>query len=232
MSKSLRILTWMCMLSFSFGFRVTNKRWDISPSDPTLWIKVCPGSVTTINENDIGGGDVLAGVAGLTFRQVLQSVVDDYNNVSTSYVRLAIYPTDPNNPGTPVAGDSTFTIEKAGKRTIEICFEEMDVSKGLSGGFATLESEGKHYISCKIEVRPSHLEKAAFLTHIIAHEVGHCLSLMHPQEASNSVMSYFGNKKLRLQYDDYAGLTFAYPENEDYAKEVSTFGLMGCSPRN
>lgn len=232
MKKWKKILAWTFLAYVILGFRVTPFRWDISASDPTVWIKVCAENSAVIEENDITGSDVLAGVANLSFNQVLQSVIDDYNNVPTSYLRLALYPADPNNPGAPLAGDSAFTIAKAEKRTIEICFGSTDASAGLSGGYAMPKYEGRNLVSCQIKAKPEHAKKASFLTHLVVHELGHCFSLMHPQEGTRAVMSYFGEKKIRLQPDDMSGLTYKYPTDDSYAKESPTLGLSGCEPRN
>lgn len=193
---------------------------------------MCSGSVT-IENNDITDTDVLRGISGLTFDQVLQSVIDDYNNIPTSYLRLARYPADPNNPGTPAAGDSIFTIEKASKRTIEICFGETNAAAGISGGYAKAKYEGQYIVGCGIQAKAEHTKNARFLTHLVVHELGHCFGLEHPQESTNSVMSYFNNGEvfIRLQNDDYAGLTNRYPNEESYAKEEPTYGLSGCSPK-
>lgn len=232
MSRLKKITIWTFIVYFTLGFRVTPYRWDISLNDPTIWIKLCPENSATVEENDIAESDVLRGVANLSFNQVLQSVIDDYNNVPTSFLRLALYPADPNNPGAPIAGDSTFTIARAATRTIEICFGSTDVSAGLSGGYAMPKYQGRQIISCQIKAKPEHAKKASFLTHLIAHELGHCFSLMHTQESTHSAMSYFGAKRMRLQHDDAAGLTYQYPVDDSYAKETPTMGLSGCEPRN
>lgn len=232
MNLWIKILVWTFIVYTTLGFRLTQYRWDISASDPTVWIKVCADNAATIEENDIPEGDVLSGITNLTFSEVLQSVIDDYNSVPTSFLRLALYPADPNNPGAPLAGDSTFTIEKAATRTIEICFGSTDASAGLSGGYAMPEYQGRQFISCKIKAKPEHSKKALFLTHLVVHELGHCFGLMHAQEGTRAVMSYFGDKKFRLQNDDVAGLTYEYPIDASYAKETSTLGLSGCAPRN
>lgn len=230
MNKSIKFLIWGFILYMTLGFRIFSGKWDISKTDPTIWIKVCENTYT-VDENDFEEGDPLAGVTGLTFSQVLQSVIDDYNNIPTSYLRLALYPDDPNNPGTPLAGDSAFTIEKGETRTIEICFGDTDPRAGVSGGYAMPKTEGKKLIGCEIKAKEEYLEKSLFLTHLLTHEIGHCFALMHAQEGTKSVMSYFGEKKARLQNDDYAGITYNYPDDEDYAKEINTYGLTSCSPK-
>lgn len=232
MNQLFKLSVWVFILSLSLGFRVFPGKWQISKSDPTVWIKLC-NSTVTIEDNDITEDDALRGISGLTFDQVLQTVIDDYNNTPTSYLRLARYPSDPNNPGTPAAGESTFSIDKASKRTIEICFGETNSTAGVSGGYAKLKYEGQHIVGCDIQAKAEHAKKARFLTHLVTHELGHCFGLQHPQESTNSVMSYFNNGDvfIRLQNDDYAGLTNRYPDDETYAVEEPTYGLAGCSPK-
>lgn len=230
MRRLAKLLTWTFLVTLCFGFRVFPEKWDISKSDPTIWIKFCDTNYS-IEENDLESGDQLAGISGLTFNQVVQSIIDDYNNIPTSFLRLALYPSDPNNPGSPVAGDSAFTIEKASQRTIEICFGGTDAAAGVSGGHAKPTFEGRKIVRCEIKAKPEHTKKAKFLTHLLAHELGHCFGLEHPQESTNSVMSYFGNAIPRLGNDDASGITFGYPEEEAYGSESYTLGLTGCSPK-
>lgn len=230
MSRITKLIIWTFILSLSFGFRVFPGKWQISKTDPTIWIKLC-NSTVTVEENDIDESDPLYGVSGVTFTQVLQSVIDDYNSMPTSYLRLALYPTDPNNPGTPLAGDSTFTIEKAKNRTIEICFGGTNPTAGVSGGYAQPQTRAGQLIACNITAKSDYAKKAKFLTHLLTHELGHCFGLMHSQEGTHAAMSYFPKSPfLRLQNDDIAGLTYKYPEDESYAREKYTYGLSGCTP--
>lgn len=233
MKKILKFAPFIFILFLAVGFRISPGKWKISRTDPTIWVKLC-GTPSNIETNDITENDPLRGINGLTMNQVLQSVIDDYNNVPTSYLRLAMYPSDPNNPGAPAAGDSTFTIATAEKRTIEICFGETSPLAGLSGGYAEVKRSGDELIGCKITARPEVAKKARFLTHMIAHELGHCFGLQHPQESMTSVMSYFNQDDVlfRLQNDDLAGITFKYPDDDSYAEEAATFGLKGCAPRS
>lgn len=231
MKPTYRLIIWAFILTLSLGFRVVRGKWQISKSDPTIWIRLC-NSTVTVEENDITSNDPLAGLSGVTFTQVLQSVIDDYNNASTSYLRLAMYPADPNNPGTPIAGDSVFTSEKAKTRTIEICFGDTNPTAGVSGGYAQPKYQGGELVGCNISAKPDYAKKTTFLTHLLTHELGHCFGLMHAQEGTHAVMSYFSASTfLRLQNDDLAGLTYLYPEDDSYSRENYTFGLSGCSPK-
>ncbi len=234
MNRITKTLIWAFILSLSFGFRLNSRaKWDISKSDPTLWVKLCSSNFT-IAENDVYWGDPLQGLTNLTADQILQTIIDDYNSVPTSYLRLAKYPSDPNNPGAPLAGDSAFTITKASTRTIEICFGATD-SRVTSGGYAKPEIEGNKIVGCEIRAKTSFLNKASIATHLIAHEMGHCIGLNHPQDGTSSMMSYFTTEdriKMRIQDDDRAGFTYLYPEESSYADEAATFGLSGCEPKD
>ncbi len=232
MNKLFKGTVWLFILSMSSGFRVFPGKWQISKSDPTVWIKLCDSDFA-VDTNDMPSNDPLVNVNGLTYYQIIQSVIDDYNSVPSSFVRLALYPADPNNPGTPAAGDSAFSIATAATRTIQICFDGTNPAAGLSGGHAQAKYESGNIIGCEIKGRSDNTKKARFLTHLVTHELGHCFGLMHPQESTNSVMSYFNNDDVftRLQNDDDAGLSFRYPEDEAYAKEENTYGLKGCSPK-
>ena len=232
MKRFYKLTVWIFILSLSFGFRVFPGKWDISKTDPTIWIKTCNSDIT-IQDNDILDNDPLRDIIPVTYDQVIQSVIDDYNNIPTSYLRLALYPADPNNPGTPAVGDSVFTVETASKRTIEICFGETDPRAGISGGYAMPKYVGGKLVGCEIRARTEHTKKARFLTHLLVHELGHCFGLQHAQEGTNAVMSYFTKNDvfIRLQNDDSAGLTYLYPEDESYAKEEYTLGLKGCAPK-
>src|SRR5207253_5567170 len=115
-----RYLVWLFILPVIIGFRAVplGNSWAISKADPTLWIKMC--SIPTFDKTDFPAGDPLAGTTP-DFNAVLQAVINDYNNIGSSFVRLAVYPADPNNPGAPASGDSTFTGAAAEVRTITIC---------------------------------------------------------------------------------------------------------------
>jgi hypothetical protein len=229
MNTVLKISAWVIIAHFFIGFRVFDGKWRITKDDPTVWVRLCESDYT-IDENDIAEGDPLYGINGLTFDQVLTSIINDYNSVPTSFLKLAKYPTDTANPPAPTNGNSAFTLEKAAVRTLDICFKPTDASAGLSSAYAHSIFDGSDLVGCEITAKPDNLKKAHFLTHILTHEMGHCFGLMHPQESTKSVMSYFGEKKTRLQTDDYAGLTFKYPKEDSYAKETNTLGLQGCTP--
>ncbi len=225
-----RTVAALSVCSLLVGFRSFPFTWNISVGDPTIWVRLCSSS-PTIEKHDYPSGDSLAGQTP-SFQQVVQSVIDDINNVPTSYVRLAIYPTDPNNPGTALPGDSTFTLNRASERTIDVCFDGTSATAGLSAGHASARRENGRYVGCEIKARSESAKSGKFLVSLLTHELGHCLGLGHNFESTKSVMSYFASAEIiRLQNDDRAGLTFHYPEDSAMAAEQSTFGLGGCDPK-
>jgi len=217
-----RYLIWLLLLPVLFGFRAVPlaNNWAVSKSDPTLWIKMC--SIPVFSRTDFPEGDPLAGT-NPDFNAVLQSVIDDYNAVGSSFVRLAVYPADPNNPGAPAPGDSAFTTALGAVRTIDICFSHQT----FTGGFTVQKHEGNRVIGCSIKISDASSSNARAVARTLTHELGHCFGLAHPQETTHSVMSYFSDA-IRLQIDDKMGLTYLYPTSGS-AKENATLGLA-CAP--
>jgi hypothetical protein len=214
------------ILFFTLGFRTYpgGNNWGITSTDSTIWVKFC--SNLTFSSNDLPTGDVLAG-ATPTFDAAVAAVLDGYDNVTTSFVTLAPYPTDPNNPPAAATGDSTFTIAKASTRTIDVCF---DSSAGSSAGYSQQTWSGTEVTGCSIKLSPDLSSSVKNFSRLLAHEIGHCLGLTHSHESSTAIMSYFSTS-YRLQDDDKAGLTLLYPQNPSYSQESATFGLA-CTPKD
>jgi hypothetical protein len=127
--KTNKIIFGLLCLTLSMGFTLnTTKKWDISNSSRTLWVKLCSDIKTkTVTYNSASSSDTIAG-GSKTFTQVLAAIITDYNSVNSSYLRLAAYPDDPTNPGTAASGDTTFTTSVASTRTITIFTSSTSVS--------------------------------------------------------------------------------------------------------
>ena len=224
--KVINILMFTSMLS---GFTLlSDANWDISHTDPTLWVKMCNDTATKNFTNDLNNSaDELVGINTVTGARALTSVINDINNVNSAYIRLATYPADPNNPGTPATGDSTFTIAKAATRTIEVCISS--AGGVFNGGVAQPTFEGGRFTACTIKISEGNAESLKNFLGTLTHEIGHCLNLDHPMETTHSVMSYFRrNDDYRLMIDDKMALVHLYPNPSVDVKEKNSFGLS-CS---
>jgi hypothetical protein len=190
------------------GFRVypSPAKWNVTPNDPKLWLRFCERP--TITANDLPPDDPLYGQA-VTFETLTQSVIDDFNSLSTTYVRLADQATDP-----------SFGSADSTARVIEICFRDDSGPTGL----AMPRSIGMQMVTCEIALNIRAVGSAKNYVHVLTHELGHCLGLDHPQDTAFAIMSYF-NSDSRLQDDDKMGLTYLYPSDPSFAIENSTFGL-------
>lgn len=222
------------MIIFAFlssGFALLGSaRWDVSTAEPTLWIRSCGALKThswTSNNLDKNDSE-LSSITSPTYDQVIQSIINDYNNINKAYIRLAKFPDDPNNPGAPAAGDSVFTVAKGNVRTIDVCFSSTGPT---TGGHAQQEVEGKSVIGCDIEIKEKYKGDLQAFTGTLTHELGHCLGLDHPHETTNAIMSYFAAEdEIRLMIDDKMGLIYLYPIAGVDVKEENTLGLS-CSKK-
>lgn len=213
----------LALLPFTLGFRTFPgvNGWDVSVSDPTLWVRICREIAFTSAQ--LPAGDPL-GTTVPSYQAALQSILDDFNDVPGSFVRLAPYPADPSNPGAPAPGDSTFTLAKAEERTIDVCFGDQTFTAGHA--IPKWDPQGK-ITGCKIELNADEAQKAEDFVAVLTHELGHCLGLDHPQETDDAVMSYFSDA-IRLQIDDRMGLVHLYPQEASFGRERANLGLS-CS---
>jgi len=210
------------------GFRIySNDRWAISPEDPTVWIKFCNEDFRFIDVF-FPKGDPLYPNNG-SYQMVLQSILDDYNNIPTSWIRLARYPSDTTSPEAPGPGDSAFTLERAHQRTIDVCFYDGSKEDNVAGS-SELKTEGGQITGCKITMSSDHQKNSLMFIRTLTHELGHCFGLDHSQETVHSLMSYFSAALIiRLQPDDQMGMTYLYPREGAEGDEIPTFGLS-CNP--
>lgn len=218
--KSLNQVILILLSAFlACGFRLwVLQRWDVSKASPTLWLRVCDDSKpTTYSDNTMPDGDALGGQSP-TFKQAIQSIIDDFNNLPSTYLRLEMYPDDVNNP----AIGSEFTIAKADRRTVDICSLQVEWPKG---GHTQPTLDGDKITACHISLKKIDNLREFVLT--AGHELGHCIGLNHPQETVHAVMSYFGDrdKFVRYQIDDKMGFTYLYPSNPDKTREQFGFGM-------
>lgn len=222
----LKIIVLMLYVPLCFGFRKLplGNQWSITAADPTIWIKMC--ETTSFDENDMPSDDYLSTVDKTNFTAILQSIIDDYNNQGTSFVRLALYPDDPDNPPTPATGQSTFTRTAAETRTVDVCFS----TQTFTGGYAQQIIEEQKVVGCKIQLSKETRKKVLSFVRTLTHELGHCLGLDHAHETQHAIMSYHTNAH-RLRSDDIMGLSYLYPTNADYGQEQPTLGFS-CSPQN
>ncbi len=203
------------MIFLSLGFRVYpgGMKWDVSVSDPKIWLDFC--SRPNIGTNDLPSNDPLADTT-LTFDTAVTSVISDFNNLSTVFLTLADTLTDPE-----------FNSTLHSRRKISICFES---TGSQAGGVANFTYEGDQFTGCTITISPSELGSGKSFIRTMTHELGHCLGLDHPQETTHAIMSYYVDSNItRLQQDDIMGLTYLYPSDPNYSNEQPTLGLS-CVP--
>jgi hypothetical protein len=207
------------LLPFLVGFRtyLNTTPWDINNNNAAnrkIFVKY--SSASTNVSNDLGSKDPLGSAgANVTVEQLMDSIFDDFNNVDASFINLV--DTD----------DSDYDARKK-NREITISF---DGATGGNAGEAQFEISDGKFVNCTINAQSSLLDDAEVFVGTIAHEIGHCLGLAHPQESINSIMSYYTySDKVRLQIDDKMAMIFLYPKDKSAAAEDATFG-MSCARR-
>lgn len=205
-------------LFFVTGFRTffNKNQWNTfaTPAAKTkLFVDYNKASQTVTN--DLTEGDILNG-SSLTVEVIMDSIFDDYNNISASYIQLV--DTD----------DSDYASEKEG-RIITLRFGG---ASGANAGEAQLKTSGSTINGCDITLEESLLDSAKDLIGVVTHELGHCVGLDHPQENVRAIMSYFSDPDdIRLKMDDKMGIIYLFPVDKAKASEKSTWGLS-CSRSN
>jgi hypothetical protein len=202
------------LLFLSLGFRtyLDSNKWDgVSNSTAsTRKIFIDFSQTTTAVTNDLASPDSLSGAGPtVTVAQLMQSIFDDYNDIDGAYINLV----DITDADYTAGNNRTITVSFAG-------------ASGMNAGEASLVYENGKITGCTIESSEDLLDSAHEFVRTMAHEIGHCLGLDHPQETVNSIMSYFRRSEdIRLLIDDKMGIIYLFPTDESAAKEKSTYGL-------
>ena len=220
----------LCFFTITGFALLGSASWDVTPTDRTIWIKACNSLLTNnwASNNLNGSSDELSSIRSINGSVALKSIINDYNNVNSSLLRFAVYPEDPNNPTATILGDSTFSIEKASLRTVNVCFTKTGI---FIGGHAQQEIKSGKVTGCEIVISSKHKTNLKEFLLTLTHELGHCAGLDHPMETTNAIMSYFNSEdNFRLQTDDKMGLVFQYPKTGVNVKEQNNFGLQ-CSKK-
>lgn len=211
-----KYIGFIALILCSLGFRIFpgGNLWLIGKDEPTLYLRFCESM--TPEENDVDSSDPLYGTTP-TFNSLVDSIIDDYTNISGSYIVLADSGRDP-----------SFNATTHQHRIIDICYS---YQQDNIEGHATpkYDDEYEHYNGCDIKVGKKTTKTTKRLLRTLTHEIGHCLGLDHNFESQHAIMSYFSNA-YRLQSDDKSGIVHLYPENKNDVSERSTLGLS-CSPR-
>jgi hypothetical protein len=198
------------LLLLTIGFRTYGPyRWDISSSSPNLYINVC-SSVRSHTFTDYSGLSTTDPLYATTpsSTQAINSIIDDYNNISNSYLNLSTTSSDISN------------------KTIYICFGNLGAP--LAGGEASFSNSGSQITTCTITLSQESVSKLSSFMAIVTHEIGHCFGLDHPQDTQNAIMSYFvdSDTNQRLMLDDKMGITYLYPNDQEGSlKETPNYGL-------
>ena len=210
-----RILILGIIFMIVTGFRIFSEssKWDISKSDPKVWLNFSEQMLP--DDNDVSEGDWLYDQS-FTFQNVVTSILQDFNNIPASYLTLA----DKDN-------DADFDPNLHSKRIIDI---QLGTTTGASSGVASLDIEDGKVIGCNIVLSEDTLSSAKVFIGTLTHELGHCVGLDHPHETTHALMSYYHSEdEIRLMIDDIMGIIYLYPEDPDETTESPTFGLQ-CSP--
>lgn len=210
-------ILWIFLVpSLLCGFKLIGSKykWEINNSSTAkskLFIEYDRATETL--ENDLPSDHSLAGTSTITVKQAIDSIIADYNSIQGAYLILAD------------TADSDYAAEHT-NRVIEVIDGTTDAL--ATAGAAKWETDGYQIIGCKIVFEESMYTKANYFTYAVAHEIGHCLGLAHPQDTVNSIMSYFGKQDPRLQIDDKMGLVYLYPTDASKGQEYATMGFS-CS---
>lgn len=228
--RMFRFINIFIILLLTVGFRwMAGKSWDVSIEQPTIWIELDE----ELFASD-GFGDKLEDLQETLSSlrntpedqhraEIWRIILADFASVETSFLRLRL------KPGQIESIDATLTEAYdetyANDHTIKVVVGQ---SIGAGGGSASLETEGNTIVGCKITISPKAMGDPNFLTHILAHEIMHCIGFEHQQDDSDSIMSY-SSKRTDLSLEERMAITMLYPLKSEYARESPTMGLA-CTP--
>ena len=214
MSK--KIILFLILLPYLLGFRIFGQivKWPIKVDQPKIWLHICQD--LEISNYDLPEGDPLYGQL-VSSHDLLDSVIADYNSVSSSFLRFANQDTD-----------SSFDASLAENRIIELCPGSLP---GVVVGQARFDVDENGIYKCEIILSKSAVSAKQFVG-TLTHELGHCVGLDHPHDTTAAIMSYYhSTNSVRLMVDDKMGLTSLYPLDPKAAQEEPTWGAS-CSPRS
>ena len=209
-----RFLILLIATVFCVGYKVAPgaRGWDLDSSSSSgrkVFITLTASGKTL--KNNLPSSDPLVNSGDqLTEAQLLQSIINDYNNIQRSYLILAL------------DSDSDFAANSLNRR-IEISYGN---AAGQSSGEAKLTYLSGRISGCKISITDKGYTDAKTYIGLLTHELGHCVGLEHPQETVWSVMSYFYHADVyRLAIDDKMGIVHIYPKESADSDEKNTLGL-------
>lgn len=224
-----RIIAFSLLACFLAGFKTFSSRWDITKEDPTLWLKFDEEFLLKeFDEDSVEDydDDEISALAPEERRRfVIQRIMDNYNDIKTSFIRLSFYPVSDLVQASTASEDSPFTETAAEFRTITF---QLGVGGAIaSAGWAAPDShptESGKLGGCLIAIGDNINSKLKSFIATLTHEVGHCLGLDHNHSDWDAVMGYNSSTE-KLGVDDKMGITFLYPAEASYAEESPTLGL-------
>lgn len=227
-SKRIRalLLLVVCFLSSAFERLYLDSAWKgVSRATPVIYLKPTDDLVENlvISYIDLPDDDPLVYLFGPELNKaILRRVGDEFNSVSTSYLRVGYYGEDLANSG------EAFSVESAKTKSVDMKLEKF--ANPFIGAQAQTVYSGKYVTGCQISLDKTRAYSAKEVLHLLVHEVAHCAGLGHSHGDKHSILAYdspFDN--YHLGADDKVGLTKLYPAAAEMAKPKQTFGLTSCS---